>query len=109
MCVLLDMMSMCIAGFHPPAPPARRDRASGMMGPGHDLYDEDDEEDEEDQLLWREKLKELLESKVPHDQRVGWSGVGVTGLPVVFPLEGARPAHRRFCCCGCVLVVAVFS
>lgn len=67
MCVLLDMMSMCIAGFHPPAPAApRHDRSSGMMGQG--LYDEDDDEEAEEQLLWREKLKDLLESKVRLDE-----------------------------------------
>eukprot|EP00752_Nemacystus_decipiens_P003707 g3416.t1 len=88
MCVLLDMMSMCIAGFHPPPPSAaRRDRSSGMMG--HDLYDEYDDEEEEDQLLWREKLKELLESQ---------------------ELQGGHPsaAYLRACCLflSCVPEVA---
>lgn len=61
--MLLDMMSMCIAGFHPPAPPAPRDRSSGTMG--QNTYDDyDDDEEDEEQLLWTEKLKDLLDSKV---------------------------------------------
>lgn len=58
MCVLLDMMSMCIAGFHPPAPPTSRNGSSMM---DREAYGEDEDED---QLLWREKLRELLDSKV---------------------------------------------
>ncbi|CAM9221489.1 unnamed protein product [Pylaiella littoralis] len=73
MCLLLDMMSMFIAGFHPPAGRAAGGAGGepGGVGQAGGYGDsgggggnrEEEEEEEDDQPLWKEKLKELLESK----------------------------------------------
>lgn len=66
---LLDMMGMCIAGFHP--------RPPRPSNPQDDRQEQMHEEDQWQWELWNSKANELLERKVVHGTLHVRSSVGI--------------------------------